>query len=46
MWVRIEGGGGEGGNERVKTKTEWVSMRVLDAHAKKQMKCKQTIHIK
>ena len=29
------GGGREGGNERVKTKTEWVSMRVLDTHAKK-----------
>lgn len=32
-WVRR--GGGEGGNERVKTKTEWVSMKVLDTHAKK-----------
>lgn len=32
---------GRGGNERVKTKTEWVSMRVLNTHAKKQMKCKQ-----
>ena len=36
VWVRIEGGGREGGNERVKTKTEWVSMRVLNTHAKKK----------
>lgn len=29
---------GGGGNERVKTKTEWISMKVPDTHAKERRK--------